>query len=68
MRLTPLARPLRLPAALGRRPSDSRVFIHCIPGCFAFAVFGAKMLLIRSERLPGRPLPSGFFRTFGVTT
>ncbi|MGW1359560.1 hypothetical protein ACWHLZ_25935 [Streptomyces chartreusis] len=36
--------------------------------CFAFVALGAKMLLIRSERLPGRPPPSGFFRTFGVTT
>ncbi|MFD5016398.1 DUF6529 family protein [Streptomyces chartreusis] len=68
MRLTPHARPLRHPAAPGRRASGSRAFIHYIPGCFVFAAFGAKMLLIRSERLPGRPLPSGFFRTFGVTT
>ncbi|MFE7441409.1 DUF6529 family protein [Streptomyces chartreusis] len=59
---------MRHPAAPGRRASDSRVFIHSIPGCFAFVALGAKMLLIRSERLPGRPLPSGFFRTFGVTT
>ncbi|MGW6893394.1 hypothetical protein [Streptomyces chartreusis] len=26
-------------------------------GCFAFVAFDAKMLLIRSERLPGRPPP-----------
>ncbi|MFJ9747480.1 DUF6529 family protein [Streptomyces chartreusis] len=68
MRLTPLARPLRHLPPPGRRASDTRVLVQYIQSCFAFAAFDAKMPLIRSERLPGRPLPSGFFRTFGVTT
>lgn len=38
-----------------------------LPGCFIFGAFGARMLLLRSERLP----PTStlwLFRTFGVTT
>ncbi|MEU8852540.1 DUF6529 family protein [Streptomyces sp. NPDC048564] len=46
-----------------------RVLLHLILGCFFFGILSAKMLLIHAKRF--RPLvlpPSGFFRTFGVTT
>ncbi|TXS45666.1 hypothetical protein EAO75_22875 [Streptomyces sp. uw30] len=43
--------------ALGYQTYDSRVFWHSLLGCFFFGAFSAKMLLIRSERLPGWLLP-----------
>ncbi|WP_405580065.1 DUF6529 family protein [Streptomyces sp. NBC_01092] len=43
--------------ALGYQTYDSRVFLHSLLGCFFFGAFSAKMLLIRSERLPGWLLP-----------
>ncbi|MFR0356472.1 DUF6529 family protein [Streptomyces sediminimaris] len=43
--------------ALGYQTYETRVMIHSVLGCFFFGVFSAKMLLLRSERLPGRLLP-----------
>jgi hypothetical protein len=43
--------------ALGYQTYETRVLWHSILGCFFFGVFSAKMLLLRSERLPGWLLP-----------
>ncbi|WP_149823364.1 DUF6529 family protein [Streptomyces tailanensis] len=43
--------------ALGYQTYDPRVLWHSVLGCFFFGVFSAKMLLLRSERLPGWLLP-----------
>lgn len=43
--------------ALGHQAHEPRVLWHSLLGCFFFGVFSAKMLLLRSERLPGRLLP-----------
>jgi hypothetical protein len=43
--------------ARGYQTYETRVFWHSLLGCFFFGAFSAKMLLLRSERLPGRPLP-----------
>ncbi|MEU2425542.1 DUF6529 family protein [Streptomyces sp. NPDC007851] len=37
---------------MGCQAYGTRVLPHLLPGCFIFGVFGAKMLLLRSERLP----------------
>ncbi|WP_371672467.1 DUF6529 family protein [Streptomyces sp. NBC_00289] len=43
--------------ALGYQTYETRVMWHSLVGCFFFGVFSAKMLLLRSERLPGWLLP-----------
>ncbi|MEV2217876.1 DUF6529 family protein [Streptomyces sp. NPDC050997] len=43
--------------ALGYQTSESRLLWHSVLGCFFFGAFSAKMLLLRSERLPGWLLP-----------
>ena len=43
--------------AMGYQTYETRVFSHSVLCCFFFDVFSAKMLLLRSERLPGRLLP-----------
>ncbi|WP_405642423.1 DUF6529 family protein [Streptomyces sp. NBC_00019] len=43
--------------ALGYQTYETRVFWHSLLGCFFFGVFSAKMLLLRSERLPNWLLP-----------
>ncbi|MFD8302270.1 DUF6529 family protein [Streptomyces sp. NPDC059690] len=43
--------------ALGYQSYSTRVMWHSLLGCFFFGVFSAKMLLLRSERLPGWLLP-----------
>ncbi|MFF7646846.1 DUF6529 family protein [Streptomyces canus] len=43
--------------ALGFQSYETRVLWHSLLGCFFFGVFSAKMLLLRSERLPGWLLP-----------
>ncbi|MDH6216724.1 DUF6529 family protein [Streptomyces pseudovenezuelae] len=43
--------------ALGYQTYETRVLLHSILGCFFFGAFSAKMLLLRSERLPGWLLP-----------
>jgi hypothetical protein len=42
---------------MGYQPYETRVLLHYVLRCFFFGVFSAKMLLLRSERLPGRQLP-----------
>jgi hypothetical protein len=43
--------------ALGYQTYETRVLWHSLLGCFFFGAFSAKMLLLRSERLPGWLLP-----------
>ncbi|MEU6030874.1 DUF6529 family protein [Streptomyces tauricus] len=43
--------------ALGYQTYETRVLWHSLLGCFFFGAFSAKMLLLRSERLPGWVLP-----------
>ncbi|MFJ8113256.1 DUF6529 family protein [Streptomyces sp. NPDC096132] len=43
--------------ALGYQSYEQRVLWHSLLGCFFFGAFTAKMLLLRSERLPGWLLP-----------
>ncbi|MFF0746211.1 DUF6529 family protein [Streptomyces sp. NPDC004111] len=42
---------------LGFQTFGSRVMWHSLAGCFFFGAFSAKMLLLRTERLPGWLLP-----------
>jgi hypothetical protein len=37
---------------------DARIAIHSIAGCFFYGAFGAKVMVVRSERLPGWMLPA----------
>ncbi|MGI5399945.1 DUF6529 family protein [Streptomyces sp. CA-135486] len=43
--------------ALGYQTYSTRVMWHSLLGCFFFGAFSAKMLLLRTERLPGWLLP-----------
>ncbi|MGK5628364.1 DUF6529 family protein [Streptomyces sp. URMC 123] len=43
--------------AFGYQSGTPRVLWHSLLGCFFFGAFAAKMLLLRSERLPGWLLP-----------
>ncbi|MEU5689735.1 hypothetical protein DEJ48_30875 [Streptomyces venezuelae] len=43
--------------ALGYQTYSTRVLWHSLLGCFFYGAFSAKMLLLRTERLPGRLLP-----------
>lgn len=43
--------------ALGYQTYSTRALWHSLLGCFFFGAFSAKMLLLRSERLPGWLLP-----------
>jgi Family of unknown function (DUF6529) len=36
---------------------DTRVAVHSIAGCFLYGAFAAKVLIVRSKRLPGWTLP-----------
>ncbi|WP_432176713.1 DUF6529 family protein [Streptomyces sp. Tue6028] len=54
--------------ALGYQTYESRVLWHSLLGCFFFGVFSAKMLLLRSERLPGWLLPIIGGLVFAVLT
>lgn len=37
--------------------SQTRVFAHSVLGCAFYGAFGAKMVIVRSERMPGWALP-----------
>lgn len=43
--------------AYGVQLSGSRAAVHSIAGCFFYGAFAAKVLLVRSRRLPGWALP-----------
>jgi hypothetical protein len=54
--------------ALGYQTYSTRVMWHSLLGCFFFGAFSAKMLLLRSERLPGWLLPVVGGLVFAVLT
>ena len=43
--------------AYGVRLSPLRVAVHSLAGCFLYGAFAAKVMLVRSRRLPGWALP-----------
>jgi hypothetical protein len=43
--------------AYGVRLGGPRVAVHSLAGCFFYGAFAAKVLLVRSRRLPGWALP-----------
>src|SRR5512132_487305 len=43
--------------AYGVQLGDLRVAVHSLAGCFFYGAFAAKVLLVRSRRLPGWALP-----------
>ncbi|WP_030683496.1 DUF6529 family protein [Streptomyces sp. NRRL B-1347] len=54
--------------ALGYQTYSTRVLWHSFLGCFFFGAFSAKMLLLRSARLPGWLLPLVGGLVFAVLT
>jgi hypothetical protein len=54
--------------ALGYQTYSTRVMWHSLLGCFFFGAFSAKMLLLRSERLPNWLLPVVGGLVFAVLT
>ncbi|MFD5704032.1 DUF6529 family protein [Streptomyces lasiicapitis] len=54
--------------ALGYQTYSTRVLWHSLLGCFFFGAFSAKMLLLRSEKLPGWLLPVVGGLVFAVLT
>ena len=43
--------------AYGFRDFDRRTVVHSIAGCFFYGAFAAKLIVVRSRRLPGWALP-----------
>ena len=43
--------------AYGVQLADPRVAVHSLAGCFFYGAFAAKVLIVRSRRLPGWALP-----------
>ncbi len=43
--------------SLGFQDTDSRVLAHSLLGCFFYGAFAAKVVIVRSEGLPGLALP-----------
>jgi len=43
--------------AYGVQLGDSRAAVHSVAGCFLYGAFAAKVLIVRSRRLPGWALP-----------
>jgi hypothetical protein len=43
--------------AYGFRDYDRRTLIHSLAGCFFYGTFAAKVIIVRSRRLPGWALP-----------
>ncbi len=44
--------------ALGFQDTTTRVLVHSLLGCAFYGVFATKMLVLRSDRLPGWSLPA----------
>ena len=44
--------------AYGVQLTSLRVAVHSLAGCFLYGAFAAKILLVRSRRLPGWVLPA----------
>lgn len=43
--------------AYGFQTSPTRVFVHSLAGCLFYGAFAAKVVVVRSSRLPGWALP-----------
>ena len=43
--------------SLGFQDTDTRVLVHSLAGCAVYGAFAAKVLIVRSKRLPGVALP-----------
>jgi hypothetical protein len=43
--------------AYGFQTSPTHVFVHCLAGCLFYGAFAAKVVVVRSRRLPGWVLP-----------
>jgi hypothetical protein len=43
--------------AYGAQTFDTRIAIHSLAGCFFYGAFAAKLIVVRSRRLPGWALP-----------
>ena len=43
--------------SLGFQDTDGRVLAHSLLGCTVYGAFAAKVVIVRSERLPGMALP-----------
>ena len=43
--------------SLGFQDTDTRVLLHSLAGCAVYGAFAAKVLVVRSKRLPGIALP-----------
>jgi hypothetical protein len=43
--------------SLGFQDTDGRVLAHSLLGCVVYGAFAAKVVIVRSERLPGMALP-----------
>ena len=54
--------------ALGfeRHPDHLRRFVHSVAGCFFYGAFAAKVIIVRSRRLPGWALPVAGGALFSV--
>lgn len=44
--------------AYGFQTATTRVFVHSLAGCFFYGAFAAKVVVVRSRRLPGWVLPT----------
>jgi Family of unknown function (DUF6529) len=52
--------------AYGVQLTSIRVAVHCLAGCFFYGAFVAKVLLVRTRRLPGWALPAAGGTLAGV--
>ncbi len=52
--------------SLGFQDTDGRVLAHSLLGCAFYGAFAAKVVIVRSERLPGIALPIAGGLTFAV--
>jgi hypothetical protein len=43
--------------AYGAQTFDTRIAVHSLAGCFFYGAFAAKLIVVRSRRLPGWALP-----------
>ena len=52
--------------SLGFQDTDGRVLAHSLLGCALYGAFAAKVVIVRSDRLPGLALPIAGGLTFAV--
>lgn len=50
----------------GTETTSTRVFLHSVAGCVLYGAFVAKVLVVRSRRLPGWMLPAAGGTLFGA--